>query len=319
LYVSSFFVGLFYLSSTLIPITIMITNWFTRKRGLAMSLAMAGIGLGGFIFSPFVSFMLTDFGWRISYMVMALIVLIIPLPLSLFVFKKKPEDMGLKAYGTEKIVTKKGEKPIQFSAISLSVNESKKKLSFFVLLVGMFFNGIVNSGALGQFPPALEELYGVSFQATLISIYSVVAILGNLILWWINDRWGVIASSTFGCTMFGLSFIFMLSGNNSIAAYGMAITVGFGMAIGTVSPPLVTGAIFGPEKYGEVYGIVNSASQVGLAMGSLIVVGIFDSRGSYEMAWVLLLVLTIFTLISWVFAYLKSRVYCKPEKDNSVY
>ena len=119
--------------------------------------------------------------------------------------------------------------------------------------------------------------------------------------------------------MFGLSFIFMLSGNNSIAAYGMAITVGFGMAIGTVSPPLVTGAIFGPEKYGEVYGIVNSASQVGLAMGSLIVVGIFDSRGSYEMAWVLLLVLTIFTLISWVFAYLKSRVYCKPEKDNSVY
>ncbi|MFR0960701.1 MAG: hypothetical protein ACLSGB_01040 [Dorea sp.] len=30
----------------------MITNWFAKKRGLAMSIAMAGIGVGGTIFSP---------------------------------------------------------------------------------------------------------------------------------------------------------------------------------------------------------------------------------------------------------------------------
>ena len=43
LYMSSFFVGLFYLNSTLIPVSMMVTNWFVEKRGIAMSVTMAGI------------------------------------------------------------------------------------------------------------------------------------------------------------------------------------------------------------------------------------------------------------------------------------
>lgn len=315
LYISSFFVGIFYLSSTLIPITMMITNWFTKKRGMAMSLAMAGIGLGGFIFSPFISFMLIDFGWRTTYIVMALIVLIVALPMSLFVFKKKPEDVGLKAYGADEVLDKKG-KEISFASISLSVKESRKKLFFFILLAGMLLNGIVNAGALGQFPPALEELHGVALQATIISLYSIIGIVGKLLLGWINDRWGVIASSVFGCGMFALAFTFMLFSSEVTFAYAMAVAFGLGMAIGTVSPPLITAAIYGPEKYGEAYGIVNSASQIGLAVGSLIVAGIFDATGSYQTAWILLLVLTLFTLFSWIFAYVKSRAYCKIEKKT---
>ena len=135
--------------------------------------------------------------------------------------------------------------------------------------------------------------------------------LGNLLLGLINDRWGVIVSSGFGCTMFAFSFIFMLIGNNNMFAYGMAIILGFGMAIGTVSPLLITAAILGSGKYGEAYGIVNSASQIRLAVGSLIVAGIFDNSGSYEMAWILLFILTILTLFTWMFAYLKSRIYGK--------
>ena len=42
LYISAFVVGLFYFSATLIPCSIIITNWFVKKRGLAMSLTMAG-------------------------------------------------------------------------------------------------------------------------------------------------------------------------------------------------------------------------------------------------------------------------------------
>jgi MFS family permease len=73
LYISSLFLGVFYLNATLIPVSMMVTNWFTARRGLAMSLAMAGIGVGGTVFSPVLTFFLESYGWRASYRCNALI------------------------------------------------------------------------------------------------------------------------------------------------------------------------------------------------------------------------------------------------------
>ena len=66
----------------------MITNWFAKKRGLAMSIAMAGIGVGGTIFSPIVTMLLGKYGWRHTYQIMALIVLVIALPAAFFILRK---------------------------------------------------------------------------------------------------------------------------------------------------------------------------------------------------------------------------------------
>ena len=52
--------------------------------------------------------------------------------------------------------------------------------------------------------------------------------------------------------------------------------------------------------YSRAYGIANSFSQIGLSLGSLTVASIYDLSGSYQTAWVLLLVLTAFTLLCWV-------------------
>lgn len=82
MHMSSFFVGLFYLNSTLIPVSMMVTNWFVEKRGIAMSVTMAGIGLGGTIFSPIVTNLLQNYGWRHTYLIMAGIILVVALPVA---------------------------------------------------------------------------------------------------------------------------------------------------------------------------------------------------------------------------------------------
>ena len=69
LYISSFFTGIFFLNASLIPVSMMITNWFVKKRGLAMSIAMAGIGVGGTIFSPVITWLLGAYGWRSTYQI----------------------------------------------------------------------------------------------------------------------------------------------------------------------------------------------------------------------------------------------------------
>ena len=319
LYISAFLVGIFYLNATLIPVSMMITNWFIKKRGLAMSLAMSGIGLGGVIFSPVVTFFLTNYGWRKTYLFMALIVLILALPTALFILKKKPEDMGLQAYGRdeEEANIKKSTKVSQ--GLLISTEDSKKKVFFWIILFAMLTNGIINSGSLGHFPPALEEMHGPTVQAAIISLYSFIGIFGKLAIGWIDDKFGTIVSTTVGCVTFALAFVFMLLGTNATLLYPMALFFGLGNAIGTVTPPLITSAVFGADRYGEVYGIVNSATQVGLSIGSLFIASIYDASGSYTAAWIILFVITIITYSGWICSYVLSRKYsdCTTDKREA--
>ncbi len=307
LYISAFIVGLCYFSATLIPISIMITNWFVKSRGLAMSLAMAGIGLGGFIFSPVISYLLDGYGWRATYQIMAVVVFIIAFPTTAFLLRKTPEEMGLKPYGAGEEDTNTAAEKAQKAGIMLSVNESKGKQFFVLMLIGMFFCGLINTGALGQFPPAIQEMHGAATQAAIISFYSLIGIFGKLLLGWINDRYGLMASTFFGCLCFALIFVFMLMGQNITMLYVMAILFGLGMGIGTVTPPLVVAKIYGTKKYGEAYGIANSAVQVGLSLGSLTVAGMYDYFGSYNNAWILMCVLTCATFL----CYAGAMIICK--------
>lgn len=297
LYLLAIVLGIAYTSSTLIPVSMMITNWFEEKRGLAMSIAMAGIGLGGFIFSPVLSYLLTTFGWRASYRIMAILLLAITIPISLFVLKKSPSEMGLQAYGA----TKKAEQTTHEEKESaLTVHQLIRQPVFLMLVFGIFCNGLLNSGSLGQFPPALEEMHGVVVKSSIISLYSLVGIFGKLILGWIDDRFGTVKSTIFGCGFMTLAFILLLNGHQLVMIYLMAFCFGLGTPIGTVSPPLITARIYGRKHYAEVYGIISSISQVGLTLGSLIIASIYDKTGSYQNGWKFLIVLTIITMITWI-------------------
>lgn len=297
LYLISFVLGIAFLGTTIIPISIMITNWFERKRGLAMSLALSGVGVGGVILSPLITNWLERFGWRTTYFIFAIIMLVVSLPVSIFIFKKSPDDMELKAYGADKIA--KNDNKDEFD-LSISTKKSYGKTFFIILIIGMIFNGLIASGSLGQFPPALEKLHNPSVAALIISIYSLIGIFGKLLLGWINDKFGIIKSLLFGSITFGLAFFLMLFASNVFIAYIMAISFGLGNALSSIMPPLITSEIYGKKKYGEVYGYISSATQVGLTFGSILIAFIFDKTGSYNPAWILMTLLTIGVVISWI-------------------
>lgn len=310
LYIISFILGIAFLGATMIPISIMITNWFYKKRGLAMSLALSGVGIGGFVFSPLITSWLENYGWRISYLIFAIIMLAVSLPVSIFIFRKSPEDKSLKAFGTDEVAQNENSSNSDFD-LTISTRESFTKPFFIILALGMIFNGLINTAALGQFPPALEELHGPIVAATIISLYSLVGIFGKLILGWVNDRFGIVKGILFGCITFGLAFFMMLFASNVVIAYLMAISFGLGNAMGAVMPPLLTSTIYGPKKYGEVYGYISSATQLGLTFGSILVASIFDITSSYKPAWVIMILFTIGVIVLWIISIKASLKYRK--------
>nr|MDK7249242.1 MFS transporter [Corynebacterium amycolatum] len=76
-YLLSIGVGFGYTATTIIPVSMLVNNWFVKSRGTALSLSFAGLGLGGIIFSQLLTWLIGDMGWRMAYLVYAIIMLVV--------------------------------------------------------------------------------------------------------------------------------------------------------------------------------------------------------------------------------------------------
>lgn len=91
--------GCFAVASTRLLISLVTANWFTAKRGLAISIALSGSGFGGAILSPIVSSLIVSVGWRSAFLVLAAICMMAALPITAYSFRTKPSEIGLKPLG----------------------------------------------------------------------------------------------------------------------------------------------------------------------------------------------------------------------------
>src|SRR5258708_6720616 len=73
--------------------SLFLPNWFIRRRGLAMGLAFAGVGIGSVTLLPWVQLMIEQTGWRTACTPMGILFLVVPAPIHLFL-PKPPQDLG---------------------------------------------------------------------------------------------------------------------------------------------------------------------------------------------------------------------------------
>src|SRR5207249_2690590 len=78
-------------------------NWFVRRRGLAMSVAFSGVGIGSIILLPWLQSLIGRAGWRAACWAMGILVLALLAPLNLLL-KRRPEDMGLEPDGDRSLL-----------------------------------------------------------------------------------------------------------------------------------------------------------------------------------------------------------------------
>lgn len=135
-YALALLVGVGNVTTTIIPVSMLVNNWFVKKRGLALSLSFTVLGVGGVIFSQAVTCLITNVGWRYTYLIYGLIILLVGIPIGWFVFRARPEDMGMTAYGAEEPVSlKEGEKEVAATTPPAS-GVVVTKPYFILLLIG---------------------------------------------------------------------------------------------------------------------------------------------------------------------------------------
>ena len=262
-------------------------NWFTRKRSLAIGLFASGAGLGGFVFPPVATVLISAVGWRMSWLVLAGIILAGGVILASGIFvRNRPEDMGLLPDGD---VVDMSERMAIIEKEAGVTEEPRWKIREAVKLPTTWFLGIfaaANYVALGtmvahQVAHVMDLGYSPVTAALTMSIVSGVGIVGRLgcgaAALRLNIRYLAIA----GVIIQLLALVILMTLSELTFIYIYAILFGLSNGMLITAMPTIIGEYYGRASFALLMGVMLA---VGIALESLapVIAGIiYDYRGTY--------------------------------------
>lgn len=289
-YAMSILSGLGLGMTTLTPLSIIISNWFVEKRGLALGLTFMGSGVGGMIFNPIANYIIVNYGWRQSYFILGIIILVTTIPIVLLFMYEKPSDKGLLPYGHNN----SNENVLNQDTKGVMLGEAVKTKMFWIMVFGLVLITIIAMGVQMHIASYLTDIgYSPTFAASVISINMGVVILGKILLGYIFDKIGCEKGVVFVGLQVFLGVGALLFANKYPAIVVFVICWGIGNCMGTIVPALITSEIFGRKDYSTIIGVVNAVVLLGAALGSAVTGKLYDISGGYTLAWMIYLVLTV--------------------------
>ncbi len=89
--------GIFTSGLTTMSVSCIINRWFVKKKATALSIAFAGSSIGSMVFNPLVSSVIQNYSWKSAYIMLAVLILAVNVPVSLLLLKKQPRRFGAQA------------------------------------------------------------------------------------------------------------------------------------------------------------------------------------------------------------------------------
>jgi MFS family permease len=283
-YILALFLGIGSAGSHIIPVSMMITNWFIDKRGLAMGIVFAATGVGGLIFNPLANWIIMHHSWQAAYLAFGLIIGVLSIPTAIFIVRAKPADKGLLPYGGEQALARQS----LTEQGGLTATQALRDRAFWLLAVIILLIAVANMGVLHHIVPYLTDIGFSSTTATaLMSLHMGMLIFGKVLTGGLADRMGLL--KTYLLCMAGLMVaIALLFGAQLMwVAIVFSILFGFSIAVRTVLPPLMTARVLGQKHFGVIYGFLNIFTTLGTAVGVPLSGFIYDWTKSYSLAFAL--------------------------------
>ena len=246
-------------------------RWFVKGRGLVMGLLSASTATGQIAFLPLLAFLVTVSGWRAASLAVAVVALLL-VPIVLALMKNRPEDIGLRAYGStlSHAPPRQTGNPIAASLHGLRLGT---RSGAFWLLAGSFFVcGASTNGLIGThlIPAAMDHGMSEVTAASLLATVGFFDIVGTVFSGWLTDRWN---SRWLLCWYYGLRGLSLFVLPFALRSTGVSLAVFivfYGLDwVATVPPTAALAAeLFGPETGSVVYGWIFASHQFGAAFAA---------------------------------------------------
>ena len=271
-------------------------HWFRRKRGRASSFLATGRGLAYAGAIP-ITFLLAHFGWRPAVAIAAIAFIAINLPMAL-VLRHRPGPYGYLPDGDRapSVTGQGGGVGTQTQeSEGFTVKEAVRSASFWLLLLSF---AVYSFGLQVQLVHLIPHMRHSGFSAQgaalIIGIYGVVQTGGRLTCGWIGDMVGRHRMLMAAFLLMGMGWLAMAYISPS-ALWAVAIFIivyGAGQAAHTVAAQTIVADFFGPQRFASIRGIMNPISVLGGVSGPIFAGFMFDTYGSYQVAMVIVGLLT---------------------------
>ena len=296
--------------------SLFLPNWFVRKRGLALSIAFAGVGVGSIVLLPWMQAFMDRTDWRTACWMLGVVVLVVLAPLNLLLWRR-PEDLGLQPDG-DSHSTGHATGPAanvvdaDWAAVDWTLARALRTRRFWWIAVA-YVSGLYAWYAVQvhQTQYLVEIGFTRSDAAWALGVVSLVAIPGQIALGYISDRIGrewVWTVASLGFVICFLALIALEHAPSPVLLWLMVVAQGaLGYGFTSVMGAIVA-EIFQGRHYGSIFGVVMLLMIGGGAAGPWLTGVIHDATGSYALGFWIGAVLSLISAITiWLAAPRKVR------------
>lgn len=271
--------------SPYIPLLSLVPKWFTTNRGRMNAIVLSGMGLGTMIAPPIASRFIALWQWRNSYLVIAVITVVVMVGASQFLrdpVNRQPSEKN----GNEGFTLRQAVHTREFALLCILY------FSFLFCLIATLVHIVIHATGLGI--PA-------SNAALTLSIIGGVSIVGMNVMGNIADHLGNKTALCVSYSLMGLSFVWLTLSDSFWHFYLFSAAFGFSYGgMQALFSPLVA-ELFGIRSHGVILAAGALVGSVGAAIGPMVAGYVFDILGSYTIAFVICALLAFAGLVSTLF------------------
>ena len=277
-----------------------VVNWFAKRRGIAMGIAMSGFGIGGLLV-PAIAWSLTSFGWRPTAFFSGVLIMIAGFPIAQ-IMRQRPEQYGYLPDGES---PHSGEDSSQESqelqgasdsdgVTGFTAREAMRTPAFWLLSVGhamaLFTVGAVSLHLI----PHIIDSVGISITAasSAVVVMTTFNILGQLGGGFLSDRFSKRALAAVAMLFHSIALLTLAYATTLLSVYIFAVL--HGTAWGVRGPLMTTkrADYFGRASFATIMGFSSLIVMVGMTGGPLFAGFMADIFGSYRVGFIIIAVIT---------------------------
>ena len=290
-----------------IPVLTLVSNWFEKRKGLAMGISVAGLGLGGMIMLPLSAHLIHLLGWRWTYPILGITICVVLVPLILLMVKNSPYDIGTSPDGEKYTPPEKNQRTpvpdINMPIQRWTLPKALKTSTFWIVVLAFMMVFVGTASVIAHAVPFfVGQGFSNQLASTILGSAVGVSILGRIITGYLSDRIPVkyVAVLFFTFQMAGLLVLIFPGTQVNIVAF----VVVFGLAMGGlfVLEPLVIREYFGSDSFGAIYGGLWAFETLGWAAGPYVTGYVFDITRSYNLAFIGFIFATLLATVLITFA-----------------
>jgi MFS family permease len=242
-----------------------LTAWFDKDRGLALGIAIAGVGLGVAVIPPFANYIIQHYGWRWGYVAMGAAILVLAL-IPTYLFEREPPLPPERAHSAQ-------------HAPGIMLHEAVKTWRFWAMTLAFFVAIVAINGTLTQVVALMTDRGEPLKEAIFaLSMSGVALTLGRIVSGFCLDRFH---GPFVACTFFLSAAIGVLLLAADVSPFFGTMLCGLGIGAEVDLMAFLVSRYFGIRAFGAIYGLMFAIFSFGVGLGPFLMSLAHDKMHSY--------------------------------------